>query len=121
MSHPRAGNPLVWAVHDSPASWVTYTAGTPPGLVREPPISAIHQEHPQCRGLGVELDRESDVTDLAGHVMRGPASSSVGRAIDPAVVLLIDPIRLERMHPQTVGVLPELGYGRGRSRLGSPD
>jgi hypothetical protein len=70
----------------------------------------------------VQFDGKADVADVARHVV-ADADPSFGGTIEPvqaAVVLLVQPVGHQRVHPHAMGVVAEGRVGTGQEVGGAP-
>src|SRR4051812_1354674 len=93
---PRAlGEPVVLTLPRLAGITRHVHGGPAVGARPRPHVGAVHREHPhRVRITRVELDRKTDVADLAWHGVADSPPSRLGTIdpIDAAVVLLVQPV-----------------------------
>src|SRR5437899_3116620 len=76
-----------------------------------PDFCAVHREHPnRVRITGMQDDGEPYVADLLGHIVPDAIPPTLGtlHAINPAVILLIQAVRLQLVQAHAVGIVAVL-------------
>src|SRR5207245_1671057 len=79
-----------------------------------PDFRPVHREHPdRVRITGMQDNGEPDIADLLGHIVPDADPPALGalHAINPAVILLIQTVRLQRMQADTMGIVAVLRVG----------
>src|SRR5712691_138487 len=82
--------------------------GLAPGTHTRPHFRAVHRKDPhRIRITGMQDDGEPDIADLRGHVVPDAYPSTFGslHAIDPTMILLVEPVGLQRMQPYAMRIV----------------
>jgi hypothetical protein len=70
----------------------------------------------------MQHERKTDVADLFRHVHTDaiPSRARALHTVDAAVVLLVDDVRVRRVHAHAMGIVSVLGSGKGRKSAAHP-